>query len=287
MATLAALVATGSAIPLTAQDVCDVRRIARSELIEAMGRHGDYDILATTNRGRFTTELLIRLAHRARDERWGMQFYIDPDDWFFSFLETAGIGPDEAPESSRLGREHGQRVLVDYRPARVVRRVRKGPIPGLALNVRAWWPEDAHPADRFSLTDTTSVPKLKSTSHREISYRLLEFDDMVMMDGVDGVTGRPLDGVLGALFSVIGEGVLEESRFAVTDDGLQLVRARSKKVLSVWATVTIEPDGTASKGVLDGRPDLERVEEALMREIDIEYADYAWDTDDGSCVADR
>ncbi|MFV1987334.1 MAG: hypothetical protein ACC682_08625 [Gemmatimonadota bacterium] len=267
-------------------DECAVRRVTRDELGHAMRQHGDYDVLATTNRGRFTTELLLGLAHKARDERWGVQFYIDPDDWFFSFVETAGIQPDEAPLSSKLGHEHGQRVLVEYRPGRVVRRVRKGPIPELAISVRSWWPEDSNPADRYSLTDTTSVPKLKATSHREITYRVLDFENMILMDQIDGVTGRPLTGVLGALFSVIGEGGLKQSRFVVTDDGLQILRARSKKVISVWATVTVEPDGTATKGVPDDRPDLRPIEDRLMQDIEIEYANYAWDTDDGFCTMD-
>jgi hypothetical protein len=281
---VAAIISVVLAAPGAGQNECSIRRVTRNELGRAMRQHGDFDILATTNRGRFTAELLLRLARQAREERWGTQFFIDPDDWFLSFVETAGISPEEAPLSSRLGREHGQRVLVEYRPGRVVRRVREGPIPSLAVNVRAWWPEDEHPADRFSLTDTTSVPKLRATSHREITYRLLDFEDMVLMDHVDGVTGRPLDGVLGALFSVIGEGGLKQSRFALTDDGLQILRARSKKVVSVWATVMVEPDGTATKGVPDDRPDLVPVEERLLRNIDIEYADYSWNTDDGRCA---
>jgi hypothetical protein len=201
-------------------------------------------------------------------------------------METAGIHPDDAPLSSRLGREHGQRVLVEYRPGHVVRRVREGPIPDLSISVRAWWPEDSHPDDRFSLTDTTSVPKLKATSHREITYHLLDFEDMVVMDRVVGVSGRPLTGVLGALFSVIGEGSLKQTRFAVSNDGLQILRARSKKVISVWATVLVEPDGTATKGVPDDRPDLRPIEDRLMQDIEVEYAEYTWDTDDGYCAVD-
>lgn len=249
-----------------------------------MQLHGDYDILATTNRARFTTELLLRLVREARErDRSGRPLYIDPQDWFFAYIETAGIGADEAPVPTALGHEHGQRVLIEYRPGRVVRRVREGPIPRLAANVRAWWPEDEHPADRYSFTDTTSTPKLKVTTHREISYRLLEFDDMVVVDRLDGVTGRPLTGFLGALFDVIGEGSLKESRFTVTEDGLQVIRARSKKIVSVSATVVVQPDGKATKGVPDGRPDLEAAEGRLMRDLEVEYVPYVWETEDGSC----
>ena len=268
---------------------CTFRRIGRQELVSAMRQHGDYDILATTNRGRFSTNLLLRLAAMARSRAgepgWeGRPLYVDPDDWFFAFLETAGITAADAPESTRLGRDHRQRVLIDYRTGRVVRRVKKGPIPELAVNVRAWWPRHAHPEDRFSTTDTTSVPKIKATSRREISYRLLQLEDMVLMDKIEGLTGRPLDGVLGPLFSVIGEGGLKQSRFMITDDGLQLVRTRSKKVVSVSATITVQPDGTTTRDIPKDRPDLEAVKELLERDLDFEYADYDWVTEDGACA---
>lgn len=263
---------------------CSIRRVTRDELARAMRLHGDYDILATTNRGRFTSELLLRLVREARErEQLGRPLYIDPEDWFFAYIETAGVEFNEAPESALLGMEHGQRLLLDYRPGHVVRQVRKGPIPLLAVNVRAWWPETAHPANKYSFTDTASTPKLKVTTHREITYRLLEFEDMVVMDRMDGVTGRPLTGFLGKLFDVIGEGGLKHSRFAVSNDGLQVIRARSKKIVSVSATVVVQPDGKAKKGVPEDRPDLEEMEERLKRDLDIDYVPYAWETEDGSC----
>ena len=263
---------------------CAIRQITRDELARAMRQHGDYDILATTNRGRFTSELLLLLVREARErDRPDRPLYIDPEDWFFAYIETAGVGVDEAPESAILGMEHGQRLLLDYGPGRVVNVVLEGPVPRQAVNVRAWWPEDAHADDKYSFTDTASTPQLKVTTHREITYRLLQFDDMVVMDKMDGVTGRPLNGVLGKLFEVIGEGGLKYSRIAVSDDGLQVIRARSKKIFSVSATVVVQPDGKARKGVPDHRPDLEAVEERLKRDLKIEYVDYAWVTEDGSC----
>ncbi len=270
----------------TLGDGCSIRRVTRHELVEAMRQHGDYDILATTNRGRFTSALLLRLAGEAhaRDAD-GEPLFIDSEDWFYAYVETAGIEPEEAPPSARLGMEHGQRVLIEYRRGRVISEVREGPTPELAVNVRTWWPEDDAVDDKFSIIDTTSTPKLRATSHREITYRLLKFEDMVVMDRVDGITGRPLTGVLGALFSVIGEGGLKQVRFTVTDDGLQIVRARSKKIFSVSATVAVEPDGIATKGLPEDRPDLLLVEERLKREIKIDYVPYTWETDDGHCAA--
>jgi hypothetical protein len=282
-----ALVLEAPAVTAGPDEVCSIRRVPRDELARAMRQHGDYDILATTNRGRFTSELLLLLVREAREQAGGFRpLYIDSEDWFYSYIETAGVTADEAPESAVLGMEHGQRLLLEFRPGRVVNVVRRGPTPRLALNVRAWWPEDAHPDDKYSFTDTTSTPKLKVTTHREITYRLLEFEDMVVIDKMDGVTGRPLTGFLGKLFDVIGEGSLKYSRSTVTADGLHVIRARSKKILSVSATVIVRPDGVATKGVPDDRPDLEEIEERLKRDLEIDYVPYAWETEDGTCPAD-
>ena len=43
----------------------------------------------------------------------------------------------EAPEPALLGLQHGQRVLIEYRPDRVISAVHQGPEPLLAVNIRA------------------------------------------------------------------------------------------------------------------------------------------------------
>ena len=269
----------------SAGEACSVRQIQRNELAAAMRQHGDYDILATTNRGRFSSELLLQLAREARQrDPNGSPLYINSEDWFFAYIATAGVGMMDAPLPAKLGFENGQRVLIEYRPDRVIRETKKGPEPILAVNIRAWWPEEENSESKFSFTDTTSTPKLKVTSHREITYRLLEYEDMIVIDKIDGVTGRPLTGLLGTLFSVIGEGGLKHSRMTITEDGLQLLRARSKKIFSVSATVTVQPDGKATKGIPEERLDLEAVEERLKSSLDIEYVPYVWETVDRTCT---
>ena len=85
--------------PLRGQ-ICAAQRVSRDDLVQAMRLHGDYDILATMNRGRFTTELLLRLAREAQQrDPDGAPLYVEPDDWFAAYLETAGITRDEAPRS--------------------------------------------------------------------------------------------------------------------------------------------------------------------------------------------
>ena len=254
---------------------CVARQVPRRELLEAMQLHGDYDIVATTNRGRFASELLLQLARWAKQRAPdGDPFYINPDDWFFAYLQTAGLGLDEAPIPSLLGLRHGQRVQVDYRPDRVIREVAEGPRPLLAVNVRAWWPEAEGSPSKFSFTDTAATPKLKVTSHREIRYRLLEFEDMVVLDKIEGLSGRPVSGLLGLLFDIIGEGSLKESRIAISKDGLQIFRGRSKKIFSLRLTATIYPDGRGIKGIPEDRPDLKEIEARLKAPLKIEYLPY-------------
>ena len=97
---------------------------------------------------------------------------------------------------------------------------------------------------------------------------------MVAYDKIEGLTGRPLSGLLGALFSVIGEGGVKYSRFILSEDGLQIVRARAKKIFSKTATLTIQPNGHAEKDLPPDRPDLEEIEERLKQDLDIEYYSY-------------
>ena len=257
---------------------CQARRVTRDELRRAMTQHGDYDILATTNRGRFSSELLLLLGRDASEQDpEGGPLYIEPEDWFHTFLETAGVSEEEAPLPSRLGFENRQRVMIEYRRHRVVDHVKEGPEPTLALNIRAWWEEDENPASKFSFTDTTATPKLKVTSRREITYRLLEFDDMIVVDKIEGVSGRPVSGLLGTLFSIIGEGGVKYSRIAISDDGVQIIRARSKKIFSITVTATVEPDGRASRGLPPDRPDLLMIEERLKNQLKVAYVPYEWE----------
>jgi hypothetical protein len=244
-----------------------------------MAQHGDYDILATTNRGRFSSELIIRLGREAlQQDPEGVPLYIDPDDWFYAYIETAGVSEADAPLPSRLGFENRQRVMIEYRRHRVIDAVREGPIPTLALNVRAWWEDADNPASSFSFTDTMSTPTLKVTSRRDITYRLLEFDDMIVIDEIKGVSGRPVSGLLGAVFSIIGEGGVKHSRIAVSDDGVQVTRARSKKIFSITVTASVEPNGHARKGLPPDRQDLRAIEQRLKGPLEIEYVPYEWES---------
>jgi hypothetical protein len=248
-------------------------RVSRGQIAEAMHACQGFDPVATANGARLNGEVLLRLvrAAQAAGLQGGLLFF-DREDWFQAFLERTGLAEDGAPLYVRLARQHGQDTLVDFRPGRVIRRVVQGPVPRLAVNVRiAWEARPGAPAS-YSYDDLRSTPTLRVTSERVISYRLLDYGDMVVFDQVSGLKGRPTSGPLGVLFDLIGEASLVESRMAVASDGIQISRGRGKKgFLQATSTVTIYPDGRAEKGLPPNRPDLAEVETRLKQAVELVY----------------
>ena len=257
---------------------CAVDTIPRAELAAAMRTaalsHGEYDLLATPNWPRFQTALYLQLVRRAMErEPTGGVLFISPAYLFWEFLSLAGVvDPSKAPGLLLWAVHLDQGTQLEYRPDGIVKSVRKGTHPTIAINVRSAWPDRPDGIDKFSVIDTLSVPKLKVTNRQEITYRMLVFDDMVMFDKIDGTSGRPLSGVLGALFSVIGEGSLVYYRSVLADGGLQVVRVKAKKMFfTKTTTITVYPDGRAENGVPPDRPALAATEELLKQDREIEY----------------
>ena len=256
---------------------CVVDTIPRAELAAVMHTaarsHGEYDLLATPNWPRFQSALYLGLVRRAMErEPTGGILFITPEYLFSEFVYLAGVkDPNEAPALLRWALHLDQGTQLEYRPDRVVESVEKGTHPTLAINVRTGWPDRPDGTDQFSVLDTLSEPKLRVTNRQEITYRMLVFGDMVMNDEIRGTSGRPLSGVLGALFSMLGEGSLVYYR-SVLADGLQVVRVKAKKMIfSKTTTITVYPDGRAENGVPPDRPALAATEELLKQDREIEY----------------
>lgn len=95
---------------------------------------------------------------------------------------------------------------------------------------------------------------------------------MVVFAEMEGMSGRPTSGALGALFTVLGMARLEETRFAVARDGTRVTRAQVRRLLSRTVLATVSPEGRAERGVLDDDPELLRLAELVQRELEIEYA---------------
>ena len=249
------------------------RALSQQAILEAMGQCTGYDPSATTNGARFQAEVLLRLARQARErDPDGAPLHLGHREWFSAFLESTGLDANAAPLYALLAYRHGQDMVFDYRTDRVIRDAGAGPRPDLALSVVIWWPRRPGGSSQYSYRDTLSTPELKVTNHRLITYRLLDFGDMVVYDDVHGLTGRPTSGALGVLFKIIGEGRVVRSRMAISSDGLQISRAKAKKAfIGVSTTVTVYPDGRTEKDVPPGRADLAAIEARLKEPLEIDY----------------
>ena len=263
-----------AAVP--AQPVADpsVRRVQFAELVEAMSaeRQRGYAVTTTSNGVRFQAGVLRALVERAqaRDPSRS-RLLIDPRDNARAFMAVTGLGADALPSYVRLAWRHGQYTLVDYDAGRVIARVGNAR-PALAISVVSWWPDSAGRVQRYSYVDTLAQPTLRVTNYRVMTYRLLYFDDMVVYDDVEGLTGRPLTGVLGLLFDVIGDGRGIQSRSAISRDGLQVTSSMVRKgFITLTFVATVYPDGHMEKDVPPNRRDLEAIVSRLKRPLDIEY----------------
>ena len=172
----------------------------------------------------------------------------------------------------RLPDQYGQDMTVDYRREKVIQQAAPAALPQMALSVCIWWPRAAGTPGSYSYEDLLSTPRLKVTNERVITYRLLDYGDTTVFHQVEGLRGRPTTGILGLLFQVIGEGHVVESRMGLAADGLQVSRARARKLMiEVATTVTVYPDGRTEKDVPSGRADLAAIEARLKRPLDLKH----------------
>ena len=281
VATLVSLATTVGTEAAWAQDTaCQVNTVPRTVLgehIRAAARaHGDFNIVASTNWTRFYSALYLGLVRDAIERRpEGGVLYFSSQSLFREFLPVSGLtDPTKAPADLLWAVQLGAGTWLAYRPSGIIAEVRNGPRPRLAANVRIAWPDGEDGQDDYSFIDTLSTPQLKVTNRQIITFRQLDLGDMVVHDEVRGTSGRPLSGMLGALFNMIGEASIRYSRSAVASDGVQVMRVRVKKVFSVTPTVTVYPDGRAEKDVPQGRLDLAAIEERLSQDLEIEYHPY-------------
>lgn len=269
---------------LAAAQSCPADTVTRQALGRAMraarvAPESDYSLLATTNSVRFQSAVLVRLIESAllTDPRGGT-FFVPHDALWREFLLAAGLGPGEehkAPIGRQLAYEYHQGIEVTYGPpGDIVKRVKQGPPPLIAANVRLEWPDRPDGIRKYSSIDTLSVPQLKVTNHQVQTFRFLVFKDMTVLDDIKGISGRPLSGLLGTIFKLIGEGNADFARFSISTDGLQILRTKASRMISKTVTGTIHPDGVAQNGVPDGRNDLTALEDRLKQPLEFEYFPY-------------
>jgi len=252
-----------------------LQAVDREAIRDAMAEEAErgYNLTASTNSTRFTTSVIFSLVRQAMAESPDESpLLLDHSDWYEAYREVTGLAPEDVPEFVALLNEYRQDVIIDYRPSRTAVQVKEGPEPELILNVTASWPKEADGQDKYSFVDTTTSPRMKVTNKRFIRYRLLDFGDMVVQDEVKGVSGRPLGGALGTLFSIIGEGDAKQTRFALSDDGLMVTYSTAKKSLfSVHPLTLTSPDGTVEMDFPEERIDLREIADRLKQSMKIKY----------------
>jgi hypothetical protein len=246
--------------------------VSRAQIAAAMRVPTGYDSTATTNAGRFQAEVLVQLAETAAAEGVGQPLFVGHKEWYDAFQDVKGLAAEKLPLYARLAREYGQDLALECRTERVVEKVVKGPRLRRALSVRVAWPTTNGKPESYSFEDLLARPTLQVTNHRQVAYRLLAFEDRLMLDQIEGLTGRPNSGALGLLFALIGEGRVLEYRLAVAADGVQVSRGRARKALfEVASTLTVQPDGKAEKDTPPGRADLAALDQRLAEPIEVRY----------------
>jgi hypothetical protein len=246
--------------------------VPREEILQAMKAHGAYSLTTTTNAARFGAEVLLAIARRRQQESTGSTlFLIRQSDWFAAHQATAGVTYEEMSIAAREGYEHNQDVLVAH-GANVVDRVEEGPAPLMALDVKVFWPESKQRASKYSYKDTLSIPRVLVYNERVIRFKLLQYEDMVVFDKIEGISVRPI-GFFSALFKIIGNPDLRQNRIAVSADEWQVMRGRVKAFLGIsdTRTATFEPDGRGHEGIPTDRADLKAIENRLKRSVKLRY----------------
>ena len=261
-------------MPLAAQPI---RLVTRTEIMEAMRRQRalGYDVLATANGARFSAGVLLDLAKRARTQA---PLLVNHHDYFEAFLQVNSLTRDKAPIFARVADEYGEDQFIDPRPEKVIRKIAEGQPPQLAVNIVSGWHSGAK--SEYEYDDLSSTPHLRVIHKRISSYRLLDFGDALLFDEVSGVLGRATDGLLGAMFRIIGNGTAARSFTAFAMDGVQVTRTTAKKgPITITETATVTLDGRGQKGLLPNRPDLAQLEERLKKPFSAQYVPLADDPD--------
>ncbi len=258
----------------TSQDRTLMFHIPRDQINEAMRLQDGYDITMTPNGTRFQVNVIKHCVDWAlqQPEALDKMLFMSHEDYFKAYLETTGLTEENAPQFASVSYQHKQDLLIEHRKEKVIAEIKNGPVPTLALNVKYWWPEEEGGPSKYSYHDKFSTPNLKVTHQRIVTYRMLFFENFVLYDEIEGISGKATSGLLGVLFAVIGEGKAVQSRIAVSDDGVQVAHAKAKKgFIKKNQTVIVYPDGTGEKKIPMDRSDLKTIADQIEVDLDILY----------------
>lgn len=251
-----------------------IRTVTQDQIARAMRaqKSQGYDLTATSNGVRLQVGVILDLVwEAAQSDPERRPLRINHEDYHDAFLEVLELSPEEAPDFIRAAYEAREDQLVEYRRERVIARVRSGGDPRAAMTVLAGWPERPGVPPRYTYEDTQSEPNVRVTHEQVNSYRILDFGDMIIYDDIRGIRGRATSGVLGVLFSIIGDGRAVQTRLAFSSDGLQVARTTAQKIVRITQTVTVYPDGRVEPDVPADRPHLRPIAERLEQPLEVDY----------------
>ncbi len=226
-----------------------------------------YDLLKTANAVRLQAAVILGLVRSSGPAP--RRLWMTHERYFDAYIDVAGIAAESAPAFALAARDNREDVVLDYRTGVVVAAVEKGSRPDLAVNVLAGW---QGAAESYTYEDRTASPPLRVTHERVNSFRLLVYDDVIVYDAIEGITGRATGGALGAVFRVIGDGKAVRARFVVAPDGVQITRTTAKKgPIEITPTATVYPDGRGERGLPRHRDDLRALEGRLRTPLQLRY----------------
>lgn len=250
-----------------------ISTVSLEMILAAMKKQTGYNVATTTNVARFQANVLLDIAYNTLEEYPDSELlFLDAKVWYEAFQEFTGLDDDIMPEYSRLALKIKQDQILDLRQEKVFSSIEKGRKPSFAMNVILGWQNFENTGDFYAFSDTLSVPSLEVTNNRVVTYRILDFHDMICYKEIQGISGQPTSGILGLIFQFIGKGNVMWSHITTTSDGLQIVRARVKKGLfEIESTLTVYPDGHTINNLPKELPELKIYEKLLMQPIEIEF----------------
>lgn len=264
---LALLWLASASVSWAASNWDDAQRVPRERIVAALREQQalGYRIDAIANSVRLQTAMLLALAEAARaSDPQRRPLRIDHRDHFAAFVEVSGLPVGQLPSFVSAPHAAREDILFDYRTERVLDLEATADRPRRALNVKAGWPAGQGAPASYSYEDRSTDPAIETTREQVTSWRILDYGDAIVYDELQGVRGRATSGLLGVIFSVIGNAHAQQTRFAPAADGLQISRTTANKgFITLTQTITIYPDGRVLTGLPPGRPDLEAIERRL------------------------
>ena len=265
--TIAAVLAGSRPVSAFRQTNLDFEVVDRESLRVAMdaASKSGYEPTATTNGIRYQVDVLSYLLKNniqpdQRQSGEARPLLIRYDDWYEVF-KTVNTKNEGVPRYIELAKEYQQSIIIDHDREAVIKEVKRGGTPDLAANVALCWPPGRR--NSFSYRDTLSTPELEVTNERVITYRLLKYDDLTILDQIKGLKGQALSGFL----RFLGKANMTKYRTLPGKDESQYVRIETRKwkILSRSTDLTINPEGVTMEGVPSGE------KRHLLRTIEIEY----------------